>query len=145
MKKGVDYIGVGAGGLIVSEEGKILLAKRGPKARNQVGKWESPGGSVEFGETAAETVKREAREELGIEIKIEALLGFVDDIIVEEKQHWAGPTYLCSVVSGTPRIMEPDMCDGIGWFSIEEIESLDKTVTLKHDLESYKQHLRSHE
>ncbi|MES2006928.1 MAG: NUDIX domain-containing protein [Patescibacteria group bacterium] len=144
MIKGVDYIGVGAGGVIVNEEGKILLSRRGSKARNQVGKWESPGGSVEFGETAVETVKREAFEELGIEIKIDALLGFVDDIIVEEKQHWAGPTYLCSIVSGTPTIMEPEMCDEIGWFSVEEIETMNKTITLTHDLESYKKYISSH-
>lgn len=64
MKKGIDYIGLGAGGLIINNEGKILLSRRGPKARNQTGKWEAPGGSVAFGETAMDTVKREAREEL---------------------------------------------------------------------------------
>ena len=37
MKPGIDYIGVGTGAVIVNEEGKILLTRRGPKARNQVG------------------------------------------------------------------------------------------------------------
>lgn len=33
MKKGVDYIGVGAGALIFNTDGKVFLAQRGPKTR----------------------------------------------------------------------------------------------------------------
>jgi mutator protein MutT len=141
MKPGIDYIGVGTGAFIINEEGKILLTHRGPSARNQVGKWEAPGGKVEFGETAEQTIVREAKEELGIDIKVDDLLGFVDDIIPEEKQHWAGPTWLASIVSGEPKIMEPDMCDGMDWFTVEEAEKLDKAKTLQHDLETYKNYL----
>ena len=32
MKKGVDYIGVGAGAVIFNKEGKVFLAKRGAEA-----------------------------------------------------------------------------------------------------------------
>ncbi len=35
MIRGVDYVGVGIGAVIVNSDGKILLAKRGPKARNE--------------------------------------------------------------------------------------------------------------
>ncbi len=48
MRKGVDYIGVGVGGVIFNDEGKVFLAKRGAAARNEAGKWEFPGGAVEF-------------------------------------------------------------------------------------------------
>jgi len=118
MKRGIDYIGVGTGAFILDKNGKILLTRRGPKARNQVGKWEAPGGSVEFGETAKQATIREVKEELGIDIQVDALLGFVDDIIEEEKQHWAGPTWLASIVNGEPKIMESESCDGIGWFTV---------------------------
>jgi 8-oxo-dGTP diphosphatase len=143
MKPGIDYIGVGTGAFIVNKEGKLLLTRRGPNARNQVGKWEAPGGKIEFGETAKETIVREAKEELDIDIQIDALLGFIDDIIVEEKQHWVGPTWLASIVAGEPKIMEPDMCDGMGWFTIEEADQLEKSQTLRHDLEVYKNYLLS--
>ncbi len=143
MKPGIDYIGVGTGAFIVNKEGKLLLTRRGPNARNQVGKWEAPGGKIEFGETAKETIVREAKEELDIDIQIDALLGFIDDIIVDEKQHWAGPTWLASIVAGEPKIMEPDMCDGMGWFTVEEADKLEKSQTLRHDLEVYKNYLLS--
>jgi 8-oxo-dGTP pyrophosphatase MutT (NUDIX family) len=51
MKRGIDYIGVGVGAIIVNRTGELFLAKRGPLAKNERGLWEFPGGSVEFGET----------------------------------------------------------------------------------------------
>ena len=62
MKKGVDYIGVGVGAVIFNSEGKVFLSKRGPKARNEVGTWEFPGGGVEFGEKLADALVREIKE-----------------------------------------------------------------------------------
>lgn len=66
MKKGIDYIGVGVGAIIFNNQGKALLTKRGRLSRNQVGKWEFPGGGVEFGETLTQAIVREVKEELGI-------------------------------------------------------------------------------
>jgi len=44
MKKGIDYIGVGAGAIIFNKDGALFLAKRGKEARNEKHKWEFPGG-----------------------------------------------------------------------------------------------------
>ena len=100
MKRGVDYIGVGVGALILDDEGKVFLARRGPQAKNERGKWECPGGAVEFGETCAESLRREIREEHDIEIEVLELLQLCDHIIPEEQQHWVAPTYACRIVSG---------------------------------------------
>jgi len=56
MKRGIDYIGVGVGAIIINEEARIFLARQSPAAKNEQGLWEFPGGSVEFGETLAEAV-----------------------------------------------------------------------------------------
>jgi 8-oxo-dGTP diphosphatase len=121
MKRGVDYIGVGVGAVIVATDGRLFLAKRGPKAKNERGLWEFPGGSVEFGETLAEALKREMREEYGIEIAVGELLDVVDHILPEEGQHWVSPSFICSVVKGEPVIMEPEKCSEIGWFFPEDL------------------------
>jgi mutator protein MutT len=121
MKRGVDYIGVGVGAVIVAADGRLFLARRGPKARNERGLWEFPGGSVEFGETLAEALKREMREEYGIEIAVGELLDVVDHILPEEGQHWVSPSFICSIVSGEPVIKEPEKCSEIGWFEPESI------------------------
>ncbi len=54
---------------IISKNGKYLVAKR--KAGGVVGgKWEFPGGKKEFGESLQECLRRELREELGIEAQV---------------------------------------------------------------------------
>jgi 8-oxo-dGTP diphosphatase len=121
VKRGIDYIGVGVGAIIVDNQGRLFLARRGPKAKNERGLWEFPGGSVEFGETMAAALRREMREEFGIEIVIGKLLDVVDHILKEEGQHWISPTYLCTLAAGEPRIMEPEKCAEIAWFHPDEV------------------------
>jgi mutator protein MutT len=138
MKRGVDYIGVGVGALIVDPQGRIFLARRGPAAKNERGLWEFPGGSVEFGERLADALKREMREEYGIEIAVGELLDVVDHILPEEGQHWVSPTYLCRIVSGTPTIREPGKCTEIAWFAPTDAPR-DLTVITHENLEHYLQ------
>ena len=121
MKRGIDYIGVGVGAIFVNPDGRLFLAQRGPMAKNERGLWEFPGGSVEFGETLAHARAREMREEFGIGIQVGDLLDVVDHILVDEKQHWISPTYICRIFSGEPAIKEPEKCSAIGWFFPDEV------------------------
>jgi mutator protein MutT len=134
MKPGIDYIGVGVGACIENTDGKILLALRGMNAKNERGKWEIPGGAVEFGETFEEALTREVYEELGIRITIGQVLEIVSHILKDEKQHWVSPTYLCSIAEGVPKIREPDKCERIGWFTLEEAKNLPLSVLTTHDV-----------
>ncbi|MBD2501748.1 NUDIX domain-containing protein [Anabaena azotica] len=121
MIEGVDYIGVGVGSIIVNDQGLLFLAKRGRAARNERGMWEFPGGSVQFGETLIEAIKREIFEEYGLEIEIKELLGVFDHILPEENEHWVSITYIASLISGEAKICEPEKCEAIGWFSRESL------------------------
>jgi mutator protein MutT len=122
MKKGIDYIGVAAGAMVFNHEGRVLLAKRGTLARNEKGKWEFPGGAVEFGERCEDAVKREIREEFDIEIEVVGFLHLVDDIMPHEHQHWVGPSYIARHIFGTPRVMEPGKIDEVMWAPLDEID-----------------------
>ena len=63
-------------GAAVLDRGRLLAARRSsPPAL--AGLWEFPGGKVEPGEGEPEALIRECREELGIAIGVEALLGEV--------------------------------------------------------------------
>ena len=137
MKRGIDYIGVGVGAIIVDDSGRLFLAQRGPLAKNERGLWEFPGGAVEFGETLADALRREMREEYGIEIAVGELLDVVDHILLEEGQHWVSLTYLCRIVSGQPRILEPGKCSAIGWFAPDEVPD-NLTVITRENLRHYK-------
>ncbi len=59
---------------ILAKDGKVLIAKRKPDDK-QPGKWEFPGGKIEAGESARECLKREMREEFGIDVRVGRLLG----------------------------------------------------------------------
>lgn len=133
-KSGIDHIGVGVGALIFDEAGKLLLTKRGQHAKNERGRWEIPGGAIEFGETFEQGLKREIREELGIEIELKDMLQLADHLIPDEQQHWVSPTYICEIVSGTPTILEPQKCDEIGWFSLEEAAKLPLSIVTQQDI-----------
>ncbi len=138
MKRGIDYIGVGVGAIIVNADGQVFLARRGPQAKNERGLWEFPGGSVEFGEKLIDALKREIQEEYGIEIAVDELLDVADHILPEEGQHWVSPSYICHIISGKPIIREPEKCTEIGWFSIETMPN-ELTQITRFNLEHYLQ------
>ena len=142
MQRGIDYIGVGVGAIIINEAGQVFLARRGPMAKNERGLWEFPGGSVEFGERLADALRRELREEYGIEVAVGELLDVADHILPDEGQHWVSPTYLCRIVRGEPRILEPGKCTEIGWFAPDQTPA-DLTIISKENLAHYLTRLRS--
>lgn len=55
--------------IIKNKSNKILLLKRSKKNKYYIGKWQLPGGKVEFGEEIDIAIKRELFEETGIKYK----------------------------------------------------------------------------
>ena len=141
MRRGVDYIGVGVGAVILNDDGRLFLALRGPAAKNERGLWEFPGGSVEFGERLAAALRREMTEEYGVEIEVGDLLDVVDHLLPAEGQHWVSPTFICRLVSGEPTIREPGKCAAIGWFALDELPA-NLTLVTQANLAHYRQRLQ---
>ena len=56
--------------LLLWRDGKILASKRPAKADHLAGFWEFPGGKCAPGEAPGEAARREAYEELGVEVEI---------------------------------------------------------------------------
>ena len=54
---------------VIEKDGKVLIAKRRAGDRHG-GRWEFPGGKIDAGETPEACLKRELKEELGIEAEI---------------------------------------------------------------------------
>tara|TARA_Y100000310_G_scaffold258293_1_gene266658 strand:+ start:227 stop:451 length:225 start_codon:yes stop_codon:yes gene_type:complete len=59
---------------IILKEGKFLLLKQ---ETNNKTHWELPGGKMQYGEKPEEALKREVKEETGMEITIEKECGCV--------------------------------------------------------------------
>ena len=66
-------LGVGA---VILKNKKILLVQR--KFEPKAGYWTLPGGTVELGETIHHALKREIREECGIEIEPQRIIDVLD-------------------------------------------------------------------
>ncbi|WP_376796873.1 NUDIX domain-containing protein [Thermogemmatispora sp.] len=77
--------------LIFDDEGRILLVHR-----NDIDWWNLPGGGMELGETVDEAVRREVREETGLEVVVERLVGVYSKPQKEE----VVLTFRCRVVGG---------------------------------------------
>lgn len=57
---------------VINDLGHILLLRRGDRAQET---WGLPGGMMEIGESAEDTMRREVREETGLEVVVDKFLG----------------------------------------------------------------------
>lgn len=69
--------------IIENEKGKILLAKRAIEP--QIGQWDLPGGFINAGETLEESMQREAKEELGVNVtNLQYFASYTDTYLYQE-------------------------------------------------------------
>ena len=100
---------------LVFDEKKRLLLLRRSNTGFLDGMYALPGGHLGAGETIVEAGKRECEEEAGIEITTSrpiSVLPFPGGIdFILEADRWFGD----------PRINEPDKCDEMDWFSLDDL------------------------
>ena len=113
-KPGIDFPGVGAGLVILRDDGRVLLCRRlkAPEA----GFWNIVGGKVDPMEPSAEAARREAEEETGLTIGTVDFLCMAEEIIEADQQHWVSLIYITRDFIGEPSLTEPDKLSEIGWF-----------------------------
>jgi 8-oxo-dGTP diphosphatase len=105
---------------IIKNGNKLLLTKEVLESKKEC--WIFPGGGVNFGETLEEAVKREIKEELGIEIKVEKLLGFKEAIFPKVNYHTIIFFFLAKPL-GELSIKERKILDA-HYFDFKEVENL---------------------
>lgn len=81
------------------------------------GAWHIPGGTVLFGEPVVDTVKRVARSELGLDVAVGELLGYIEypSHYTNGLDHPVGLAFLAEPVGGPPG--DGDLPEGCAWFS----------------------------
>lgn len=105
---------------LIEREGKILVGQR-QDGDTHAGKWEFPGGKVERGESPAEALARELREELGIE----AVIG--EEVIRYEYSYGGKPPLLLIFKRVAQFTGEPSghAFQEIRWLEPKDMPSLD--------------------
>ena len=84
---------VGATLLVLNKKNHLLMIKRTDNNR-----WGVPGGAMELGESLEETVKREVREEIGVDVKDLELFGVYSGQELYYKYPSGAEVYNVSVV-----------------------------------------------
>jgi len=121
---------VGVKILLQNKEGKFLLLKRSAKKYPEVGeKWDIVGGRIDPGTPLLENLKREIKEETGLEFTGEPKLVAAQDILKVAGRHVVRLTYT-GKIEGTP-VLDEDH-DEYKWFSFQELKALSK-----NQLDSY--------
>jgi 8-oxo-dGTP diphosphatase len=113
LPKSPKKIGVG---IVCNKQGKILIDRR--RAKGEMGGlWEFPGGKIEPGETIEDCIKRELKEELGIEVSVGNCLTTIEHQYPEF--HVTLFVHYCQYLKGIPQAIE---CEEVRWVNIWELD-----------------------
>ena len=123
LKKGVDFTGIVCVFYCHDGKGNLLMHKRGQSCRDEQGVWDCGGGSLEFGESFYEAVKREIREEYGVTPRNVHVCG-IEDVLRDnegKQTHWVAIIFSAQVNPKKVILGEPDRMDEIGWFALNKL------------------------
>lgn len=111
---------IAVGAIVINEE-KLLMVRRGQSPAE--GKWTVPGGKVENGEYLVDAVKREVREETGLDIKVGDLLGIFE--VVGDEEHYVILDYLAKAAGEVAELTAASDATELRWVELEGIKDLD--------------------
>jgi ADP-ribose pyrophosphatase YjhB (NUDIX family) len=117
-------VGVGA---IILDRDRVLMAQRGKQPLK--GWWSLPGGLLELGEALADGLRREVREETGLEVRplgiLEVFERIMRDAAGAPEYHYVLIDYICRATGGTLRAGD-DVC-AVEWVRRRDLANL--TIT----------------
>jgi ADP-ribose pyrophosphatase YjhB (NUDIX family) len=127
----------GASAVVVDRDGRILLHRR---SDNRL--WSIPGGAMEVGESIAETVVREVREETGLSVEPQRLVGIYSNprrVIAyadgEVRQEFS-VCFACRPVGG--RLVDrTDETLEVGFFTREQIATMPMHSSIRLRITDY--------
>jgi ADP-ribose pyrophosphatase YjhB (NUDIX family) len=108
-----------AGALVLDDEGRVLLARRAVEPYR--GRWDIPGGFLEEGEHPLDALRRELREEAGVEVEPLSFFGAWIDTYGEDEgaQATLNLYWKARLVDGVPRPAD-DVAE-LAWFARDEL------------------------
>lgn len=106
-------------GAVAVDGGALLLVRRSQPP--QAGRWSLPGGRVEFGETLAQALEREVREETGLSARCGQLVGWVERL--DGAQHFVILDFTASIEAGS--LQAGSDASDVAWVPLAELSGVD--------------------
>ncbi len=112
---GYVTVGVGCGAIVFNDRNEVLLIQR------PTGTWWYPTGFCDVGESPAENVAREVREETGFIVTPQRLIGIIDSLKVgAATRHLYSMLFYCRLDGGL-RTLHPLETLDAGFFPLERL------------------------
>lgn len=114
--------------LIMRDDGKVLITKRGDHDDYMPGTWDLPGGTADGGETLEDATRREVKEEVGLEIVIESPI-FTFTNLSQPNRETLVVIYLVQH-AGEDIALNPDEHSQYKWVTLADIATFNTTPFL---------------
>ncbi len=106
-------------GALLDHDGRVLIAER-PAGKYMAGRWEFPGGKVTRDEPPEQALRRELREELGVELgRADFVMELVHAYPDREVQL---RFYIVDAFAGEPRALDGQR---LRWVTLDELDHAD--------------------
>jgi mutator protein MutT len=115
---------------VVKKDGKFLFVQRSKQKKTLPGAWAFASGTVEEGETIEEAAKREAMEEVGVEVQPVQTFATRDLPEAGVTLHFV----LCGLVAGQPKPVEKHEIENIAWHTFEDFFNTYRDDQIGHGL-----------
>ncbi len=122
--------------VIRDRNGRVLFVKRALTKKVLPGAWSFPSGTQEEGEDILETARREAKEELGIEIIDQKVVADVELSEFGSHLHFI----LCEKFLGEPKILQEHEMSEMRWMTFEEFFNTFSDDQIGHGLVWLRKH-----
>lgn len=113
-------------GIVFNKNKEVLIDNRKEETLDDAnGKWENPGGKIEFGETPEDAVEREIFEETGYKVKVNELIPYTKVSMWEYskyKQHTVIFFYICELLNEEHSNMKDEKINEYKQVKIDEID-----------------------
>lgn len=118
---------VAVAGIVIDDQGRALLIQR-----PENGRWEPPGGVLELGETFHEGVRREVKEETGLDIEPDKLTGVYKNMA----RGVVALAFRCHILGG--RLTTNPEATAFRWATTDELAALTTEVFTYRVLDAYR-------
>jgi len=119
----------------IQKDDKFLVVRRSLKDDFMPGFWDTPGGTLDFGEDPIKALIRETKEESNLGIEVGQLLYCHNKVY--NPRHWFALIYQCQIIGDEKITLNPNEHEEYRWVTYEELKQLPKIDFLEDFCQNY--------